>query len=474
LRKSLKTFSDNITSIKAKNSVYMKIYPLLLTPLGLINHATAATLENIRPNIILILTDDMGFSDVSCYGGKLISTPNIDRMASEGIQFSQYYSVSPISSPSRTGILTGMHPARWNITSYLQTRKGNRECEMADYLSSTAPTIAKTLKASGYATGHFGKWHMGGGRDVENPPGIKQYGFDEYSSTWESPDPDPLLTSTNWIWAASDSIKRWNRTGYFVTRTLEFLKRHKGQPCYINLWPDDVHTPWVPSQERLGLYPKGTSEQQDLHNVIKEYDNQIGRLFDGLKQLGIDENTLVIFTSDNGPLPAFNGSRSGDYRGSKLSLYEGGIRMPFLVRWPSKIKKSIRNDVSVLSAADLFPTFCTIAKAKMPAGFVFDGKDKSSVLSGKASKERRVIFWEYGRNNKSFAYPPGRDRSPNLAIRDGDWKLLMNADGSDIQLYNLMKDNRETTNVTGENKTVTDRLRAKLLQWRNSLPLVKN
>lgn len=230
--------------------------------------------EKAQPNIILILTDDMGYSDISCYGGKLIPTSNIDKLAQEGIQFTQYYSASPICSPSRTGLLTGMHPGKWNITSFLQTRKGNRECGQADYLSSAAPSVARALKTAGYATGHFGKWHMGGGRDVDNAPGIKEYGFDEYSSTWESPDPDPMITSTDWIWAGSDSVKRWERTGYFVDRTLDFLKRHKSQPCFINLWPDDVHTPWVPGQERFGIYPKGTEEERDLRDVLQ---NTIGR-----------------------------------------------------------------------------------------------------------------------------------------------------------------------------------------------------
>ncbi|MCX6325507.1 MAG: sulfatase-like hydrolase/transferase [Bacteroidia bacterium] len=428
-----------------------------------------SSLAQEKPNIIVILTDDMGYSDIGCYGGKLTLTPNIDKLAQEGIQFTQYYSASPISSPSRTGLLTGMYPAKWNITSYLQTRKGNRECEQADYLSSAAPSIARALKTAGYATGHFGKWHMGGGRDVDNAPGIKEYGFDEYSSTWESPDPDPIITSSNWIWAGTDSIKRWDRTAYFVDRTLNFMERHKGQPCFINLWPDDVHTPWVPNQERFGLYPNGTEEELDLRDVLKEYDRQIGRLMEGLKNMGIDKNTIIIFTSDNGPLPAFNGSRSGGYRGSKLSLYEGGTRMPFIVRWPAKIIKGKIDNKSVLSATDLIPSFCSIAGAIMPEGFSFDGKDKSSVLSGKSSDEKRTLFWEYGRNNTSFRYPEGIDRSPNLAIREGKWKLLMNSDGTDIQLYDLEKDNRETTNIIKENPEIVERLKIKLIAWRKSL-----
>jgi arylsulfatase A-like enzyme len=449
----------------------MKLRSLLLFPATLaLIQGHAASPEKLKPNIILILTDDMGIGDIGCYGGKLTPTPNIDRLATEGIQFTQYYSASPISSPSRTGLLTGMYPSKWNITSYLQTRKGNRECEQADFLSSKAPSVAMALKNSGYATGHFGKWHMGGGRDVKDAPGIREYGFDEYSSTWESPDPDPLLTSTNWIWAGSDSIKRWNRTAWFVDRTLDFLKRHKAQPCFINLWPDDVHTPWVPGQERLGLYPKGTQEEMDLRDVLAEYDRQIGRLMDGLKKLGIDDNTLVIFTSDNGALPAFNGSRSGGFRGSKLSLYEGGIRMPFIVRWPATGIKGKKDDKSVLSAIDMFPTFCRLAGIKIPEGLWPDGKDKSSVLLGKPSGEKRTLFWEYGRNNTSFVYPDGKDRSPNLAIREGKWKLLMNSDGSDIQLYDLEKDKSESNNVEKNNTEVTKRMKEKLTEWRRALP----
>ena len=425
-----------------------------------------------KPNIIVILTDDMGFGDIGCYGGNFAPTPNVDRMAKQGIRFTQYYSASPICSPSRTGILTGMSPAKWNITSYLHEKAENRKCEQADFLSASAPSMARILKTAGYATGHFGKWHMGGGRDVTNAPGFEAYGFDEHSSTWESPDADPVITASNWIWSDKDSIKRWDRTAYFVDKTLDFLKRHKDQPCFINLWPDDVHTPWVPSQERLGLYPNGPEEERKFRAVLDEYDRQMGRLFDGLKQLGIDENTLVIFTSDNGPLPSFKGSRSGNYRGSKLSLYEGGTRMPFIVRWPGHVPAEKTDQQSVISANDLLPSFCALAGAKLPEGFAFDGKDKSQVLMGKTSDESRTLFWEYGRNNESFVFPKDLDRSPNLAIREGNWKFLINFDNSGAELYNLETDCNETTNVISENPKMAEKLKTKLLKWRNSMPKI--
>ena len=433
----------------------------------------AAATVPTKLNILFILTDDMGYGDIGCYGGQFAPTPNIDRLAHEGIRFTQYYSASPICSPSRTGLTTGMFPARWNITSFLQTRAGNRACEQADFLNPTAPSLARTLKAAGYATGHFGKWHMGGGRDVTNAPPFAAYGFDEHAGTYESPEPHPDITATNWIWSPRDKVKRWDRTAFFVDKTLDFLQRHKGQPCYVNLWPDDVHTPWVPGQERLGLYPSGPVEERKFRAVLDEYDRQMGRLLEGLKQLGIEGRTLVIFTSDNGPLPSFRGSRSGGLRGSKLSLYEGGIRMPFIVRWPGHAPAGRLDDQTVLSATDLFPSLCALAGVKLPKNVAFDGEDLSAALLGTPIARAKALFWEYGRNTNSFAFPKGADRSPNLALREGDWKFLINADSTDPQLYDLKSDPREAANLTSANPEVVDRLKEKALAWRKALPRMR-
>lgn len=445
---------------------------LVLAPLFCLPEISLAAVNSpTRPNIILILTDDMGFGDVGCYGGKFAPTPNLDRMASEGTRFTQYYSASPICSPSRTGILTGMYPARWRITSYLQTRKGNAACEQADFLEPAAPSLARTLKAAGYATGHFGKWHMGGDRDVTNAPPFRAYGFDEHASTYESPEPHPDITATNWIWSAHDKVKRWDRTAFFVDKTLDFLRRNKGQkPCFINLWPDDVHTPWVPSDERLSAYPSGPEQQRKFRAVLDEYDRALGRLFAGLKEQGLDANTLVIFTSDNGAMPTFNGRRSAPFRGSKLCLYEGGIRMPFIVRWPGRVPAGRVDEKSVFSAVDLFPSLCAIAKVPPPKDVALDGENLSPALIGKRASRRAPLFWEYGRNTESFAYPQGKDRSPNVAVRDGKWKLLINADGSGAELYDLNKDIAEANNLVEKETAVAKRLSRAALDWRNSLP----
>ncbi|GAB6119471.1 sulfatase-like hydrolase/transferase [Dysgonomonas termitidis] len=425
-----------------------------------------------RPNIIFILTDDMGYSDVGVYGGKFVPTPNIDRMASEGIYFNQYYSASPISSPSRAGLLTGMHPARWNITSYLQTRKGNRDAEMADFLDPNAPTIPKAMKAAGYKTGHFGKWHLGGGRDVKNAPVFDAYGYDEYASTYESPAADPLLTATDWIWSPQDSVKRWDRTAYFVDKTIDFLKKHKGEPCFINLWPDDMHTPWVGNIEEQDIVPHDYQSEKNFCTVLTEYDKQIGRLLSEIKKLNLDNNTIVIFASDNGPAPSFRGSRAGNLRGCKASLFEGGTRLPFIV-WDTKgaVPQGKSDNTSVVSALDMFKSLCAIAGTPLPEGYRSDGTDMSKALLGKELKRDKAIFWEYRRNeSEAFPKPKGEDASPNVAVRKGDWKLLVNKDGSDVMLYDLYKNPRENVNVAEKYPEVTKELKKLALDWRNSLP----
>ena len=436
--------------------------------LGLAAAASAA--EPARPNIVLILADDMGYGDLGCYGGRFAPTPNLDRMAREGIRFTQYYSASPICSPSRTGLTTGMTPGRWRITSYLQTRAGNAACGQADFLDPAAPSLARAMKAAGYATAHIGKWHMGGGRDVTNAPRFAAYGFDEHAGTYESPEPHPDITATNWIWCPQDKVKRWDRTAFFVDKTLDFLRRHRDRPCYVNLWTDDTHDPYVPSDERLAEQPAEPAGERKFRAVLDEYDRQMGRFFAGLKEAGLDDRTLVVFTSDNGALPNYRELRNGGLRGSKLSLYEGGIRMPFIVRWPGRVPAGRLDESSVLAAVDLFPSLCAIAGAAVPRGAAVEGQDRHGVLLGQPAERAGALFWEYGRNDTSFRYPQGRARSPNVAVREGKWKLLVNADGTRTELYDLLADPKENVNRAEQEKQTAARLKAQALEWRRSLP----
>lgn len=445
--------------------------PLHCACLGFILLATPAVAGaqdagSKKPNIIIILADDLGAGDLSGYGGKIAHTPHLDALAKAGTCFTQYYSASPICSPSRAGLFTGCFPARWKLTSYLQTRAGNLGCEQADFLDPLAPSLPRLLQMIGYRTAHVGKWHLGGGRDVKNAPKFAAYGYDEHASTWESPQPHPDITATDWVWSIKDKVKRWERSAFFVERTLDFLKRNKASPCFVNLWLDDPHTPWVPSANAA----KGAT-QANLKAVMEETDRQIGKLLAGLKDLGIADNTLVIFLSDNGPLPTFGGLRTLGLRGSKLSLYEGGLRLPCIAHWPGQVPANRKDDTTVWCAVDLLPTLAKLTGAKLPAGVKLDGEDRSQALFGNALKERaHPLFWEYGRNEKFFVYPAAPDRSPNLALREGKWKLLVNADGTGTELYDLFMDVKEAKNLVAEQPELAMKMKTALLAWRKSLP----
>lgn len=426
-----------------------------------------------RPNIIVLLADDLGWGDVSGYGGK-VPTPNLDQMIREGTRFTQFYVASPICSPSRAGLLTGQFPARWNITSYLQTRRGNRACEQADFLSTNAPSLPRQLKAAGYATAHIGKWHLGGGRDVTNAPKFAAYGYDLGYGTYESPEPHPDLTATNWIWSPHDKVKRWERTRWMVDQTLEFLRAHPDKPCFVNLWLDDVHTPWIPSKDVQDDKAQRGDTRKNMRPVLVETDRQIGRLLAQLRESGAASNTLVLFLGDNGPLPTFNQERTAGLRGSKLSLYEGGFREPFIAWWPGRVPAGRVDSKTVFSAMDVFPTLVSIAKAELPGGTKLDGEDMSGAVFGTERVRTGPLFWEYGRNTNSFNYPGNaNNRSPNLAMRSGDWKLLINSDGSGVALYNLAKDPNESQNLAKEFPTRTAAMSSELRGWRDSMPALR-
>ncbi|MDG3007455.1 sulfatase family protein [Paludisphaera mucosa] len=437
--------------------------------------ASDAPEADVRPNIVVVYADDMGYTDLGCYGGDLAKTPNLDRMAREGVRLTRYYSASPICSPSRCGLLTGQFPARWRITSYLQTRAGNRACGQADFLDPAAPSLPRTLKSAGYATAHVGKWHLGGGRDVVDPPKFAAYGYDVGLGTWESPEPHPDITATDWIWSDRDPVKRWDRTRWMVDRTLDFLKGHADRPCFVNLWLDDPHTPWVPSAEDQAAGKEGrtvgkASTPGRLRGVLEEVDRQVGRLLDAVRAGGSARPTLVLFLSDNGPLPTLDRRRSGVFRGSKLSLYEGGVRLPFLAWGPGLVPSGVTNTATVLSAVDLFPTLCALAGAPLRPGYESDGENLLSVLRGERPRRAKPLFWEYGRNPSSFDYPPGDDRSPNVAILDGDWKLLVNADGTGAELYDLALDPEERHDRAAAEPALARRLADQALAWRRAMP----
>lgn len=456
-----------------------KLFIFTLTLLRLAS-AFAAPSPAQKPDVILILVDDMGWSDPSCYGGK-VHTPNMDRLATEGGRFTRFYTASPICSASRCGIITGQFPARWRITSYLQTRAGNRECEQADFLDPRAPLMPRTFKDAGYATAHIGKWHLGGGRDVTDAPKFAAYGYDVGLGTYESPEPAAALGLKSMPWSKEtepQQVKRHDRTRWMVDQTIAFLKAHDS-PCFVNLWLDDVHTPYVPSDEQREHAGDGPGTPE-YRAVLIETDRQIGRLLDALREMKRDDHTLILIAGDNGPQPSFDGARCGGLRGMKWSLFEGGVRTPLIMRLPGLIPPGTVNDATVISAVDLFPTLCTITQIEAPPGVAFDGEDMSDVLKGSTRTRTKPLLWEYGRKPakpgapkdlRAFPYPGEPNAvSPNVSIRDGNWKLLINADGTDAQLYNLATDPRETKNLIDTETGTATLMKTQALDWRKSLP----
>ena len=431
----------------------------------------AAEVESARPNIVFILTDDMGWGDLSCFGNKEIATPNIDRLAKQGIRFTQFYVASPICSPSRVSYVTGCFPARWQINDYLHSRSGNKAHDCANWLDPKAPTLARTLHDAGYATAHFGKWHMGGGRDVQDAPWPKEYGFDEHHvncegcgpriSTYGSAQPAPV---------EDKMLARYEFTGFWADKTIDFIRRHKGKPFFVELWPQDVHTPHVPDPEELPCVAETPRPHHNFNAVLRRYDREIGRVLDFLKIEGLEQNTIVVFASDNGPEPSFQRHRTGGLRGMKWSLYEGGVREPFLIRWPGRIPAGQTDSTTVLGSVDLFPTICALTGVAMPKGGDVDGIDASTACRGEPMQRGKPLLWEYGRKaDYLFPKEPGA-RSPNLAIRDGRWKLLINADGTAAELYDLETDPKETSNQALQRPDQVAHLRAVVFAWRKTLP----
>jgi arylsulfatase A-like enzyme len=440
---------------------------------------------NSRPNVLFVLIDDMGYGDLTCYGEKRVHTDNIDRLAREGIRFTQFYVNCPICSPSRTALLTGQYPARWKITSYLASRAENRDRGMAQWLDPAAPTLARQLKAAGYATGHFGKWHMGGQRDVGDAPLISEYGFEKTLTTFEGLGDRvlPMLDAYDGMPAkkyslGSDKLGRGNITWVdrsqvttsFVGAAMEFIKQaeKQGRPFYVNVWPDDVHSPFFPPKSL-----RGDGSKKELYlGVVQATDDQLEPLLDYVRSdPKLRDNTLIVVASDNGPEPG--AGSAGPFRGHKGNLYEGGVREPLIVWGPGLLPRSAvgtTNTQTVVAGVDFLPSILAITGAHPQPGKRMDGEDMSASLLGH----------EHGRRDKPLFWlrPPDRpgpvnDPFPDLSVRDGDWKLLINEDGSSPQLYDLSKDIGEKHNLAEQQTEIVERLKKMVADWRKSLPIEK-
>ncbi len=461
----------------------MNCKPLLipaLSCLGLISPLHAAD-ETSRPNIILIFIDDMGWEDFSSFGNEDASTPQIDSMASEGLAFEQFYVNSPICSPSRVAISTGQYPQRWRITSYLAARDRNEKRGMAHWLDPQAPMLARSLSEEGYAVGHFGKWHMGGQRNVTEAPLITEYGFDTSLTNFEGRDAK-LLPMTERpdgkigrIWEDAFRLggpvvwmQRSEITRGFTDASIAFIEkaRIEGKPFYINLWPDDVHSPFWPPLDRWG----DGSKREKYLGVLEAMDAQFSRLFDHLRDdEELRNNTIVLICSDNGP--ERGAGRAGPFRGFKTQLYEGGIRSPLIVWAPGFMDEEAvgtRNTDSVFAAIDLVPSLQAMAGVEPPSGAELDGENLLPVLLGESDASRaKPLFFS---RPPDFKNSSGQENLPDLAVRKGNWKLLCAYDGSGQELYDLALDPGEKKDLAEVHPEIASDLASQVVAWYESMP----
>lgn len=438
-----------------------------------------------KPNVITVFIDDMGWSDLSCFGGKRTTTENIDQLAAEGIRFKNFYVNSPICSPSRVALSTGQYPHRHRITSYLDNRRKNEERGIAQWLDTEAPMVAREYHRAGYATGHFGKWHMGGQRDVGDAPLISAYGFDRSLTNFEGLGPRvlPLADAGDGTQPRKHDLGsaalgkgpiRWEDrsriTTAFVDEAITFINQSQtnDQPFFLNLWPDDVHSPFFPPKSLRDTTDGSKAQLYDA--VLDAMDQQLGRLFDRVKNdSALRDNTLILIMSDNGHE---EGAGSSDpLRGGKTWLYEGGIRSPLIVWGPGFLNHDMTgtiNDSSILCALDLNRSLYAFADIALPAtDQPLDGEDVMTTLLGKSTVGRKSpIFWRRPPDR------PGRpdEDNPDLAVRDGRWKYLVNYDGSTPQLYDLTNDPSEKTNLVDEKPEIALQLHQTLLTWNSQLP----
>ncbi len=453
---------------------------LALIALGILlgNLPSRAAAGN-RPNILFIFIDDIGWGDLSCYGSSVTNkqgqpiTPNMDRFASQGTRFTQGYVASPICSPSRTGLLTGIEPARYAIYSFLNDKANNASRNMANWVQPDTVTAPRLFQKAGYKTGQFGKWHMGGGRDVNNAPFPQDYGFDESLVSFEGMgnrilyNSDGLSQQNADVPGTIEWVEWYQGAGKHTDAALKFLTNSvtAGKPFYMHVPYNDTHSPYnvPPGQEDDFDHITSDVDAMTFLGELHNLDKQIGRLISAVDGLGIATNTLIIIVGDNGaPDDSIETllRRNGGLRSGKGNLYEGGFREPFLARWPGSIPSNVVNTTTAVSTLDLLPTYCKLAGIPLPNA-PFAGEDISEVLLGSTRPRVRPLLWEYG--TVSGLAPA----SPKLAIRHGNFKFMRNPDGLRRELYMIPQDHAEATNLVNQfaYASIVTNLESQLMTW---------
>ena len=426
--------------------------------------ARATDLPVDRPNVVLILIDDMGWRDLGCSGSTFYQTPKIDALARAGMRFINAYAAAPICSPTRASILTGQHPARLGMTDWLPGRRDSpaqklRRPMIAQHLPERSTTLAEALRERGYRTASIGKWHLGGAGH-----GPEQNGFGVNIGGTQSGSP------TGGYFRFETPTLRLNAGEYLTDRLTDeaerFITENRDRPFFVYLAHYAVHIPLQAKKDAIERH-RGRAPQDEFHRnpvyaaMVESVDESVGRIIKKLDELKITDRTVVIFTSDNGGLAVKEGphtpaTSNSPLRAGKGYLYEGGIRVPLVVQWPGVAKPATICDVPVFSA-DLYSTIVTAAGAS--GNNLVDGQSLLPLLKQEDGFERRPLYWHYPHYSNQGGKPSG-------AVREGDWKLVEFFEDGRTELYNLGNDPTESKDLAMERPDKIEALKSKLSAWR--------
>ncbi len=415
-----------------------------------------------RPNIVFILTDDLGWRDLACYGNEHHSTPNLDRLASEGVRFTQAYAAAPVCSPARAGILTGRWPVRTGITDWIPGRPSPPRGPLitpatARHLRLEETTLAEALRQAGYRTAGIGKWHLGGQGFL---PGDQGFDVNIAGTESGSPPRSPRPHFGPFELPGLKAAEGESLTGRLAGEAVRFIEQNRQNPFFLLLSHFTVHIPLGAPQELVERHRarSGGRYHPVYAAMVETLDQSVGRVLEALERTGLARNTIVAFFSDNGGL-CFEGSSkervtsNAPLRAGKGHLYEGGIRVPFLLRYPGAARVGSSID-SPVAGVDLFPTLCEAAGVRARN---VDGVSLLPLLRGRTLRPRQ-LFWHY-------PHYSNQGGEPSSAIRDGDWKLIEFYHGGRRELYNLRNDPGEARNLAGAQPAVAKKLSLALHQW---------
>ena len=416
----------------------------------LVSHAGSLAAEQSKPNIVVFLADDMGWGDSSTYGHPLIKTPNLDKLASQGVKFTQCYSACGVCSPSRSSILTGRTPYRNGVYRHLS---GNHEA----HLRKSEITYPKLLKSIGYETCHVGKWHLNSKPQFNTTeyPQPGDHGYDYWMATHNNAEPSHE-NPRNFV---RNGNPVGELTGFsaplVATEASHWLSeiRDSSKPFALSIWIHEPHSPIATDPQFSNLY--NAHENSKYMGNITQLDHALGLVMEALEMEGVSENTLLIFTSDNGPVANFGGT-TGGLRGGKRSDHEGGIRVPGIARWPAHIEPGTVSDVPVVGT-DIFATVLDITGIPLPTDRTIDGVSMVPAFSGKPVQRQVPLFW------RTHVSPP----SDRVALRIGDWKLVGDETLTKFQLFEIQKDWKEEHDLAASMPEKTKAMRDRLFEvWK--------